>query len=700
MAKIRYIEDKDGEIVLPVTHERGVIDSQGKNLETKLEGLIIERDYDQDNPNGKGYIVLKKNRSFASQLTSSNTIYEIRYDYDLNNSPIFIPENCVLNFTGGSVSNGSLSLNNTTIIGEANIGCTLLGTIQNRMIYSSWFDSIQQSVTNAKNLNSGLYVDTAATLTSPISFFGLRELEIRATITNSEQNYIEIGYDSSIGLPVKIDIWKVSYVKLTGGKEMIVTLRDCDNFVIYADDSIASKNSIAYNTFNLGRIGRFSIIGNGNGWVNENTFIKGRFISSFSIIGDGYYHNNNVFYNPTFEGNLLITLNKCSYNTFRDVRLEGDVTFSYDDFATNNKFYRSWFTNSFSLMRKYYGPASKNKNGIYYEDSSLTKCFTINKQSFVGHRDLSKVSLCDDNDRVRFETSGTYCSVEVNPQTNFGVVLISDSVNLSRTRVTFYDSTGANISDTLTSDIGSIGSFSKVSTDPNNIYYKLDTDRQYNYYEINVDHINYYLKSTYGVDGSQNPNKQLGKVVFAFSPNNVRRLFDYVDLRVLFPSNGPDNPSVTFKLPFALPENTSPSKPTIKSTISGTAIPYSILDGEKCLVTANNVLYKRIGSDVLFECGIGASGTTRPSLSQDDIGYQFFDTTLGGVVIWNGTSWVDTSTNPALCELKENKVTSLSSSSTHIQYPSAKAVFDEIMELSETIALLQGEIAELRREAQ
>lgn len=37
MAKIRYIKDEVGEVFLPVTHERGVVDSNGVNLETKLD---------------------------------------------------------------------------------------------------------------------------------------------------------------------------------------------------------------------------------------------------------------------------------------------------------------------------------------------------------------------------------------------------------------------------------------------------------------------------------------------------------------------------------------------------------------------------------------------------------------------------------------------------------------------------------------
>ena len=38
MATIRYIKDQEGNIFLPVTHERGVIDSNGVNLQTKLAG--------------------------------------------------------------------------------------------------------------------------------------------------------------------------------------------------------------------------------------------------------------------------------------------------------------------------------------------------------------------------------------------------------------------------------------------------------------------------------------------------------------------------------------------------------------------------------------------------------------------------------------------------------------------------------------
>ena len=49
-------------------------------------------------------------------INKENTIYEIRYDFDLNGTEITIPEGCVLDFQGGSISNGTVTVINTKII--------------------------------------------------------------------------------------------------------------------------------------------------------------------------------------------------------------------------------------------------------------------------------------------------------------------------------------------------------------------------------------------------------------------------------------------------------------------------------------------------------------------------------------------------------------------------------------------------------
>lgn len=80
-----------------------------------LLGIDTLKLANRDNAHGMGYIILRKNKSFAEQVTKENTIYEIRYDFDLNGEEITIPKDCVLYFIGGSIKNGTLRGNNTII---------------------------------------------------------------------------------------------------------------------------------------------------------------------------------------------------------------------------------------------------------------------------------------------------------------------------------------------------------------------------------------------------------------------------------------------------------------------------------------------------------------------------------------------------------------------------------------------------------
>ena len=548
-------------------------------------------------------MTLRGDASFGAQITKENATYKITDDFDLNGDTVTIPAGCTLSFEGGSLSNGTLALNYTLLDGMVKTSCAMTGTAKNRMLMSSWFSDPALAVSNARALSIGICVDKGFTLSAPLSFFGIREVDIRGTITNTAENYIEIGYNSGVATSAKVDIWNVSYIKMTGGKNMEVTVRNCNTFTLEVNNATSQKTSISYCTFLLGYVANFAMIGHGTGWINENAFIKGRFISTFTIQGDDYAHNNNVFYNPTFEGSgLTISLEKCRYNSFHDVRLEGSPTFVFGNNASNNRFYRSWLENGDSLMRKYYGPASTNKNGIYFDDATITKCFTLNRDSYIGGRDLDKVSLCDDNKTIRHENSDTYLRFEVRPKGDFGVAFASDNGGMSRTNMSFEDTAGERINtDDLTSYIHSFGGFTRVATNPDAVYYRQQVDATANYFEVEVDAINRYLKNTYGVDDNGNPLKKLGLVKFGFYPNNVRKVFNYVDVRIIAPANVSDNAAVLMNLPFAAPQNISTAKPTIKSTISGTAVPYSLLDGESCLRTSNNVIYRRVGSSILIE---------------------------------------------------------------------------------------------------
>ena len=65
-----------------------------------------------------GYVFSEKNiiDDFNTLvLPAGNTIYEIRYDYDLKGQVLNIPDNVVLKMSGGTISNGTLNGNNTII---------------------------------------------------------------------------------------------------------------------------------------------------------------------------------------------------------------------------------------------------------------------------------------------------------------------------------------------------------------------------------------------------------------------------------------------------------------------------------------------------------------------------------------------------------------------------------------------------------
>lgn len=63
-------------------------------------------------------IVGSKNVLTQEMVQEANTIYEVRYDYDLNGATIVMPANCVLKFNGGSLSNGAIIGSNTSIQAE------------------------------------------------------------------------------------------------------------------------------------------------------------------------------------------------------------------------------------------------------------------------------------------------------------------------------------------------------------------------------------------------------------------------------------------------------------------------------------------------------------------------------------------------------------------------------------------------------
>lgn len=119
--------------IYPRTHEDCVV---GLN----------SRPYDSQNPNGMGYLVLEKDKTFASQVTAANTIYEIRYDFALA-ANFTMPAGCTLRFNGGSLSGAYTITGNGTKIEAGitkifNTDITFSGDWAVEESFPEWFGAI------------------------------------------------------------------------------------------------------------------------------------------------------------------------------------------------------------------------------------------------------------------------------------------------------------------------------------------------------------------------------------------------------------------------------------------------------------------------------------------------------------------------------------------------------------------------------
>lgn len=132
--------------LIPVPDEEDVT----KTEEGKLK--FADREYDSLTPDGMGYVILRKNKALTEQITSdvNNTIYEIRYDFDLEGETVYVGSGCVLKFAGGKISNGTIDIKNDSIseydilrieAGEYQIfdNVTINGYFNAKKIYVEWF---------------------------------------------------------------------------------------------------------------------------------------------------------------------------------------------------------------------------------------------------------------------------------------------------------------------------------------------------------------------------------------------------------------------------------------------------------------------------------------------------------------------------------------------------------------------------------
>ena len=133
-------------------------------------------------------------------INHPNTIYEIRYDFDLNGETIEMNEGCTLKFDGGRFKNGTLKGNKTTIYSPIctifDLQLRLSGTYICDKAYPQWFGDVSANKDCTKNIQNCLDFFNKATITEDMMCKNL-------TVSNSLLEGIDKGmvYNSKNNRP-------------------------------------------------------------------------------------------------------------------------------------------------------------------------------------------------------------------------------------------------------------------------------------------------------------------------------------------------------------------------------------------------------------------------------------------------------------------------------------------------------------------
>lgn len=197
---------------------------------TAVDGIL--KFANRSNLSGLGYFILRRDKTFADQVTLANTVYEIRYDFNLNGASITIPEGCMLKFNGGSLHNGELVGNNTGIeCGKHEIlrNIVISGTWDVPTSYPEWFGGdIQKAITISDVIEcSGNYnyqnsdYDDLKTLTENRQDFIDGEIEDKSIIISSQKTIIISGSIKQMSPLNPLFVVTGNGVIFTGGGEII-----------------------------------------------------------------------------------------------------------------------------------------------------------------------------------------------------------------------------------------------------------------------------------------------------------------------------------------------------------------------------------------------------------------------------------------------------------------------------------------------
>lgn len=276
--------------------------------------------------------------AIQNKFSESNMIYKITKDIDLGNGILTIPDNCTLDFQGGSFNNGTIVGNNTKI--EAGLtkifdNITINGTWNNDNSYLEWFNLV----------NSKYPINEALKLSNNLRL--LKNTYSVTTISIPESVCIqgESTTESIINIDSTIDIDNNNIILKT------FSINPSDTFV---GDSLIKVHSSYYCVFEKLNMGSTKVDaaiifdGTDSSYYHVVTNCN---ISSFNvgIKFMGHANANSVLYNNFYLVKTNIVIDSCNGlriigNTFQDFKVKGvDILYSTGSRPVGNSISSNYF---------------------------------------------------------------------------------------------------------------------------------------------------------------------------------------------------------------------------------------------------------------------------------------------------------------------------------------------------------------------
>lgn len=640
---------------------------------------------------------VRKNILTDDMIGKPNTIYEIKYDFDLCSANLVIPEGCKLKFSSGSISNGQLTGDNTMVIADKYTifyNVNIAGTWITKDIYSIWFNLIS----NNTNVDNKTNLQNIVNLTSD-------------NITNNI--YIEDGTFYSTKTGGLLNLTSNTNVYFSNAS---INILDNDDI---RESIIQIKNRDNVSLYNVKLVGDFKTHKFSSGKSDEwNHGIKVGGSSNVNIIncnvsycvGDGIdiidsYEGNSVCKNITVRNCVLdnngrqgisiesgdnVTIEYCSITNTSKIKLVSpgaaidiepwrdtilkNIHISHCEMYDNNR--------SISIYLDFLSDPNKNRN-ILIEECFLNTGAILASAYFVTFRNIKYVSKGNEDHRVLAFRNVQNCVFDNTPailaNTQTSPFVNNKIINCQ------FGRKEAQGEDIASEDACWFGSVSNITIQNCVIHYWMTQLRGSNYISNSVishacDTViedennpfiflvensiikaqafrgrvdfrncilnvgNYYFKSMYNC-----------KLVF----NTTSSLIWKGDAEIMncLIDNGPntlrldnksDNKTGVLTITNSIFKNDNLSK---KVTVENIVIDkgfYGIknvaTDLKKGTIFIDNdkTYIKTTNKKLLIPCVLNDTTANRPTLgTNEDLGFQYYDTTLKKYIVWNGTEWTN-----------------------------------------------------------